>query len=92
MIYNVFTPQGSATISATTNSSAVTPTGNGQMVRVYNAGTEVAFVANGATAALTDMPMPSGNVEFLAAPPGSAISAITASSTATVYVTRCNVT
>jgi hypothetical protein len=91
MIKAVITPQGSATISGTTSSSAVTPTGNGNMVRVYNAGSATAFVAVGGTAALTDMPMPSGNVEYLAVPPGSAISAITAASTATVYVTRCEV-
>lgn len=91
MINAVFTPQGSATISATSSSSSVTPSGTGLFVRVYNAGSATAFVAIGGTATTSDMPMPSGNVEFMAVPQGSAISAITASSTATVYVTRCDI-
>jgi len=91
MIKAVLTPQGSATISATSSSSSVNPTGNGQMVRVYNAGSATAFVAIGTTATTSDMPMPSGNVEYLSVAPGTAIAAITASSTATVYVTRCEV-
>lgn len=91
MIKAVITPQGSATISATTSTASGNPTGNGNMVRVYNVGANTVFVAVGNTATVNDMPMPTGNIEYLAVAPGTAVSAITASSTATVYLTRCEV-
>lgn len=92
-----FTPNFSKTktISATSSSSSITLdstdlVGNNVM-RIANAGTATAFVrwGTGAQTALTsDMPVLSGTIEvFTKDPTTTVVAAITASSTATVYVT-----
>lgn len=59
-------------------------------VRIYNAGTVAAFINWGdgtVTAATTDMPIAPGATEVLSLQ-GSNIAAITASGTATLYITE----
>lgn len=88
------TAAGTQTISATTSSSSVNfagASGNMRQVLIYNAGSALAFVEFGrgsATAvAATSMPIPSGAVEGFDLGVNDTVAAITASSTATVYVT-----
>lgn len=65
--------------------------GGHQVMRVYNAGTAVVFVRWGTgaqTATTADMPVVPGAVEvFAKAPADDTFAGITASSTATVYIT-----
>lgn len=88
------------TISCSTTSAngalLRTPNGSDFQVRVYNAGTVPAFIQKGydaaAMATTADMPMAPGSVEVLtvrntAAAPVTHIAAITASGTASLYVT-----
>lgn len=94
---NAFTPTGATVaVSATTvTSNAALSAGNttnGFDLRVHNAGSALAFVAFGASSAITattaSMPVPAGAVEVFSC--GSQIThmaAITASGTATVYAT-----
>ncbi len=90
-----------ASISVTTSSAAAlikgAPMGEYQL-RIYNAGSSTAFYALGSstvTAAVTDVPIPSGAIEVITITnpqqnPVTHIAAITASSTATLYVTTGN--
>lgn len=88
-----FEPISTQIISATTASSSVTFAGalkNMRQVRIYNAGSATVFIKMGqvtATAAVTDMAIPSGAVEVFDMGNSDTVAAITASSTATVYVT-----
>jgi len=95
-----FTPVDDATasIAVTTSSASAAikqqPTGAHQL-RLFNAGSATVFWATGnaaESAAITDIPLPSGAVEVvtLANTTGSAathVAAIAASGTATLYVT-----
>lgn len=95
-----FTPVDDATasISATTSSARAAirlqPTGAHQ-ARLYNAGSATVFWAAGdgaVTAAATDVPLPSGAIEVVtilnaSASPATHVAAITASGTATLYIT-----
>ena len=87
-------PDQTQTISVTTTSSSVTfssPSGRNRQIRVYNAGAETAFLkwAKGSATATADddMPVPSGAIEVFNFGEFDTVAAITASATATVYVT-----
>lgn len=84
----------SSSTSATGTSGSVIdrgPIGGHQVMRVYNAGTQIAFGRWGTgaqTATTSDMPLIPGVVElFSKAPADDTFAAITSSSTATVYIT-----
>lgn len=95
-----FTPADDATssIAATTstNNAAIRqqPTGAHQL-RLFNLGPSAVFWAlgpAGVTAALTDIPLPVGAIEVITVPNASAaplthVAAITASGTASLYLT-----
>lgn len=95
---NPFCPidDATASVSVTTSSAAslikADPEGSFQL-RLYNAGTATVFYAVGGasvTAAVTDVPLPSGAIEVITvqnpqSSPVTHIAAITASSTATLY-------
>lgn len=95
---NPFCPidDATASVSVTTSSAnaliKADPEGAFQL-RLYNAGTSTAFYAVGnssVTAAVTDVPIPSGAVEVITvqnpqSAPVTHIAAITASGTATLY-------
>jgi hypothetical protein len=96
-----FTPVDDATASIAATTSGADrvaikqqPTGTHQ-VRLFNAGAATVFWAAGnasVTAALTDVPLPSGAIEVITlanATSGAAthVAAVTASGTATLYVT-----
>jgi len=103
MNLNVFRPSTGTTktLSATNSSGSVTfdakdvqsstNIGGHQIIRAYNAGTQIVFCRWGAgaqTATTSDMPLIPGVVEtFSKAPGDDTFAGITASSTATVYVT-----
>ncbi|ODT85696.1 hypothetical protein [Phenylobacterium sp. SCN 70-31] len=94
-----FTPADDATasIAATTLTANAAikqqPTGAHQ-IRLYNAGASTVFWAlgpSGVTAALTDIPLPAGAIEVITlangvANPATHVAAITASGSATLYV------
>lgn len=95
---NAFTPYGLDTVSL----SATTTTGSvelnlrsgsiaGAVVRVYNDGPDTVFVQFGGSsvaATTSNMPVPSGAIEtFSIGPKITHMAGITASGTATVYVT-----
>lgn len=88
-----FAPISTQIISGATTSSSVTFTGALgllRQVRIYNAGSSTIFVRFGqvsATAVVTDMAIPSGAIEVFDLVMNDTVAAITASSTATVYVT-----
>lgn len=87
-----FRPTGTVTIAASTTSANVTlPTGGDTCV-VYNSGTVLAFVrldGAGAVATSVDFPVPPGAQVVLDCPSTvTTATAITASSTVTVYFTR----
>lgn len=92
---NVFQPNGSTVnLSVTTSSASValTGSGTGANVRVYNAGSDTIFLAfgtSGVTAATTTgIPIPSGAIEMYTLPPTfTHAAAITASGSATAYFT-----
>lgn len=82
----------SSSATGTSGSTVDRGTIGGHMVmRVYNAGTQIVFCRWGTgaqTAVVTDMPLIPGVVEVFSKAPGDNIFAgITASSTATVYIT-----
>ena len=91
-------PAATASISATTTSARTAikqqPTGSHQL-RLFNAGTATVFWTFGdgaVTAALTDVPLPSGAIEVVTLPnatnaPTTHIAAITAAGTATLHLT-----
>lgn len=76
-------------VSASTTNAGVI--GGHCVMRVYNAGTQLAFARWGTgaqTATTSDMPLVPGVVEvFSKAWPDNTFAAITASSTATIYIT-----
>lgn len=86
-------PGQTKTISATASSSSVQflTQGKGRSIRIFNAGSATTFVRLGkgsATALVADdMPIPSGAIEVFDFGLYDTIAGITASSTATVYVT-----
>lgn len=96
---DVFDPMPASTITiSVTNSSSATAipipsTSPGSLtVRVYNAGAQTVFIKFGLGGAITasstaDMPIPNGNTETFSIGASDHIAAITASSTATLYVT-----
>lgn len=81
----------SVTFDAKDVTSATTLAGGHQVMRVYNAGTQIAFCRWGTgaqTATTSDMPVVPGVVEvFTKAPSDNTFAGITSSSTATVYIT-----
>ena len=95
-----FTPVDDATasVAATTTSDRAAlkqqPTG-GHQLRLYNAGASTVFWAVGnsaVTAALTDIPLPSGAIEVVTLANGTSgaathVAAITQAGTATLYAT-----
>jgi hypothetical protein len=89
---NINTP--SQSISCSTSSASITLTSanaRGSFVTIYNSGSVPIFVRSGegsATAVTTDYPIPAASRVTLAKSPAhNVIAAITASSTATAYVT-----
>lgn len=84
-----FVPSTTTSVSATT-SSARALVGAGPSVRLYNAGSATVFVAFGTdsvTATTSDMPVPAGTIEVLERGANTHLAALTASGTATLYVT-----
>jgi hypothetical protein len=94
---SAFAPAGTISLAVTSSTGAAKLTNvNPQAVRVYNAGTAVAFIKAGdstVTAATTDLPIAPGVVEVLdmkatfGTAPLTHIAGITSSGTATVYFT-----
>jgi hypothetical protein len=89
----------SISVTTTTARAAIDGAPQGEFqLRLYNAGTATAFYALGNSsveAAATDVPLPSGAIEVITITnpqqnPVTHIAAITASSTATLYVTTGN--
>jgi len=101
MYTKAFSPTGpTVTISASTTAPSGVQalevgTNAGYQFRVHNGGTVMAFLGYGTSAGAAQsaalvasgIPLPAGVVEVLSFPVGSYFSAITASSTASVYVT-----
>jgi hypothetical protein len=83
-------PTGSTqTMSVTSASSSITlNTFPGNTIVVQNTGSVVAFVKCNSSAATTDFPVQGGWGILLACSPGNAFSAITATSTTSLYVTK----
>lgn len=83
-------PVGSTqTMSVTTGSSTVTlGTSPGNTILVQNTGANTAFVKCASAAATTDFPIQAGWGIALNCPPGNSFSAITASSTTSLYVSQ----
>ena len=92
---NAFYPNGSTVnLTASTSSGrvAVTGPGTGANVRVYNSGTDTAFIAFGdstvTASTTTGMPIPGGAVEMFTLPQNiTNIAAITASGSPVLYFT-----
>jgi len=86
-----FTPSATTqSIAATTTSASATVIANQPCVRVYNVGPSIAFVrftAGASTALVTDMPVAAGAIELFTKGDADTVSAITASGTATIYLT-----
>lgn len=86
-------PGQTKTISATTSSSSVNfvAQGKSRQVRIFNSGSSTVFIrfGKGTAAALvaSDMAIPSGAIEVFNLGLYDTIAGITATSTATVYVT-----
>lgn len=77
-------------VVASTTSATAAMDANALVVRVYNSGSVTAFIRFGrttATATTSDMPLPPGAVETFSKGSYDVLAAITASGTATVYVT-----
>jgi hypothetical protein len=93
-----FVPAATASVSVTTSTASAAlkgaPSGSFQL-RLHNTGTSTVFYNIGSsavTAAVTDVPLPSGAVEVITIQnPGNSpethVAAITASGTATLYAT-----
>lgn len=93
---SVTNSSSSATLDATDVASTPTnpgagPSGGNNVMRILNAGPSTVFVRFGVgaqTAVTTDMPILAGSVElFTKTPATDTVAAITASSTATLYIT-----
>lgn len=90
---SVFSPSPTtATLSATTASSNVALTGVGSSIRVYNAGSVAVFIAWGSSATVAattgGYPIAPGEIEIISLPGETRyVAGITASGTATVYLT-----
>lgn len=84
------TPVGvTQSISATTASSSITLNASpGNTVLIQNTGSNTAYIKGGATATTADLPLQPGWAILLNYPPGQVVSAITASSTTTLLVTK----
>jgi hypothetical protein len=86
----LFTPISTVSLAVTTSTGRVATVGDASTIRLYNAGTATAFVKFGSvtvTAAVTDMPIPTGAIEVFRTGTLTHVAAITASGTATLYVT-----
>lgn len=89
-----FTPAANATLSVTTTSSSATigSAGNGGVFRLYNSGAVPVFVrvsTSAPTAVVTDFAVPPTSLAVIGWPDTTThIAAITASGTATLYVSR----
>jgi hypothetical protein len=83
--------QAADSIAVTTTTGSVELNRGGLVnchCRVYNAGSATVFLrfgVSGVTAAVTDIPVPSGAIEIFHIGGSSHVAAITAASTATVY-------
>jgi len=91
---NAFNPSGptvSLAVTATTGRVQYQPGTSGSAIRIYNAGTVAAFIVCGeATVVATTavgMPIAPSSVEVLGCQGATYVAAITASGTATIYVT-----
>jgi hypothetical protein len=87
-----FTPGATVSVAATTSTGNVALTGNGEQLEVQNTGAVTVFVNLGTsavTAAVTDYPVLAGQSKLITRNPDghTYLAAITASGTATVYVT-----
>jgi hypothetical protein len=96
MTTHPFTPLGvtvAISVTTTTASGEITTMNDasGKDLRIYNAGSATAFLdfgSSGIVATTADMPVPSGAVEVISVGPGvTHVAAITASGTATLYIT-----
>lgn len=79
----------SATTSSATHSTAISS--QVRLVRVYNAGADTVFLSASAvapTATTAGFPLADGGEHYFMIAPGEKIAAITASGTATVYVSE----
>lgn len=86
----LFSPISTVSLAVTTTTGRVATVGDASTIRIYNAGTATVFVKFGGssvTAATTDMPIPAGVVETFRTGTLTHVAAITASGTATLYVT-----
>ncbi len=85
-----FTPNAATQSMSVTNSSSSITLGSssGGTVLVQNTGTNTAYITNTGTATTTGLPIVSGGSMFLNFAPGSTVSAITASATTTLLVTK----
>ena len=92
--FGAFTPCNTANIAATAiGATDVTVPGVGNILRVVNSGTTLAFVRTSPDSQdadpATSLPVMGGDVVFLVVPEGTlTASAIMASGTATIYCTR----
>ena len=93
MTLKTFAPKGDATvpIAGTTASASATLDQHSNVVRVVNAGPDIAFIRFGkgaTTAVVTDMPILSGATETFTKGDNTTAAAITASGTAALYFTN----
>lgn len=85
-----FEPGTTTTISASTTSANASIGSSGNVIRIYNSGTVPVFVRWGAgaqTATTSDLPLAPGGVEMFSKFNADNVAVITASGTASVYVT-----
>ena len=83
-----FLPGATTSVAAGTSSGTAAVDPGAAQVRLHNAGSATVFVVFGAVATTSDMPLPAGAIEVLSKPAGvTTVAAITASGTATLYVT-----
>jgi hypothetical protein len=87
-----FTPAATVSIAAGTTTANVALTGNGQQLELNNTGSVTVFVKLGGAsveAAVTDYPVLAGQCKLITRNPDSdlRLAAITAASTATLYIT-----
>lgn len=88
---NIFSPNTTGTISATTTSANLAISESATAVRIYNAANVMCFVrfgrGSGTAAVTTDMPIAPGSVEVFKKGRSDYVAAITASGSGTVYIT-----
>lgn len=78
-------------LAVTTTSASVTLPTDGGSLLIVNAGPALAFVALAASATLAGLPVPVGTTTLLdVGPYTSVLSAVTAASAATLYLSRGN--